>query len=100
MDAVGIMRIGGRLQNAYLREEEKHPAVIPTDSRLAELLIRDAHLRTLQCGPQLVTSYLLRAYWIVRARNRIATSLTSASNAQDLMGEYRPSKWHHFPPCA
>ena len=71
VDVDGIMRIGGRLQNAYLRAKEKHPAVIPTDSHLSELLIRDAHLRTLHGGPQLVTSYLLRAYWIVRVRNRI-----------------------------
>ena len=71
VDSHGILRIGGRLQNTFLRPDEKHPAIVPNDSHLAELLIRDAHLRTLHGGPQLVMSYLLRAYWIVRAGNRI-----------------------------
>ena len=71
IDADGILRIGGRLQNAFLTESEKHPAIIPNESHLAELLVRDAHERTLHGGPQLVSSYLQRAYWVVKGRNRI-----------------------------
>lgn len=71
VDPQGILRIGGRLQNAFLRPDEKYPAIVPNDSHLAELLIRDAYQRTLHGGPQLVASYLLRSHWIVRARNRI-----------------------------
>ena len=71
VDAEGVIRVGGRLQNAYLPEDEKHPTIIPKTSHLAELVIRDAHLRTLHGGPQLIQSFICRTFWIVHARNRI-----------------------------
>ena len=71
LDAHGLLRVGGRLQNAFLGEQEKHPIIIPCESHIDELLIRDAHLKTLHGGPHLVQSHLLRTYWIIRARNRI-----------------------------
>ena len=71
LDAEGTLRVGGPLQHAFLSEEEKHPAIVPRNSHLAELLIRDAHECTLHGGPQLIQSHLLRSYWIVHARSRI-----------------------------
>ena len=71
LDAEGSLRVGGRLHHAFIPEGEKHPAIIPNESHLAELLIRDAHQRTLHGGPQLIQSHLLRTFWIVHARNRI-----------------------------
>ena len=71
MDNEGILRVGGRLQNAPLSQEEKHPAILPNKSHLSELLIRDAHQRTLHGGPQLIQSHLLRTLWIIHARNKI-----------------------------
>ncbi|XP_017875322.1 uncharacterized protein LOC108622144 [Ceratina calcarata] len=71
LDQDGLLRIGGRLQNTHLGEGEKHPIIVPGESHLAELLIRDAHLRTLHGGPQLVMSHLLRSFWIIHVRNRI-----------------------------
>ena len=71
LDAEGTLRVGGRLHHAFLTEDEKHPAIVHNSSHLAELLIRDAHERTLHGGPQLMQSHLLRAFWVVHARNRI-----------------------------
>ena len=41
LDAEGTLRVGGRLQHALLPENEKHPAIVPNNSHLAELLIRE-----------------------------------------------------------
>ena len=43
LDEKGVLRVGGRLQNAALAYEVKHPIIIPKKSHLTELLIRHYH---------------------------------------------------------
>ncbi|XP_018397750.1 PREDICTED: uncharacterized protein LOC108775769, partial [Cyphomyrmex costatus] len=45
VDASGLLRVGGRLQNALLSEDEKHPLILPRKSTLTTLVIADAHQR-------------------------------------------------------
>lgn len=99
IDADGILRIGGRLQNAPLKHEEKYPAIIPSESHLAELLIRDAHLRTMHGGPQLVSSDLARAYWIVRARNRIRRLTNQCVRCTRFRGQFQVQQMAPLPSC-
>lgn len=68
MDADGIIRVGGRLQNARLNDDVKHPMVIPDSSRLAELIIRDAHHQALHGAVQLTMVVVRQKYWIPRLR--------------------------------
>ena len=71
LDKVGLMRVGGRLHLSFLSFPELHPIIVPKTNRLAKLLIHDAYEATLQGGPQLVLSHLLRTVWIVHARNEV-----------------------------
>ena len=57
-----MLRVGGRLQNSDLNYEKRHPPILPKQSHLTKLLIRDAHLRTLHGGPQLVQNLLREKY--------------------------------------
>lgn len=68
MDADGIIRVGGRLQNARFNDDVKHPMVIPDSSRLAELIIRDAHHQALHGAVQLTMVVVRQKYWIPRLR--------------------------------
>ena len=56
LDEDGLLRVGGRLNNASLSYNEKHPAILPKHSLLTRLLIRSAHQQTLHGGPQLTHS--------------------------------------------
>ena len=45
----GVLRIGGRLSNSILSDEEKHPIILPKDSNFTRLIIdfyhdQNAHL--------------------------------------------------------
>lgn len=71
LDNHGLLRIKGRLQNAPLAADTRHPLVIPAKSQLAKLLILDAHRITLHGGTQVVLSHLRLRYWIVHARSYI-----------------------------
>ncbi|CAB0040754.1 unnamed protein product [Trichogramma brassicae] len=68
LDKEGLLRLGGRLQNALLPYDEKHPYVLPGTSFLSLLLARDAHDRTLHGGTQLTLSHLRRRFWITQGR--------------------------------
>ncbi|XP_076397876.1 uncharacterized protein LOC143266125 [Megachile rotundata] len=66
LDKEGLLRVGGRLTNAMLSYEEKHPIIVAKSCALTRLLILDSHHRTLHGGPQLTRSLLLRKFWILR----------------------------------
>ena len=46
LDVDGVLKAGGRLQNASISFDERHPIILAKTSPLATLLIRDAHART------------------------------------------------------
>lgn len=69
VDDMGILRVGGRLQLADINDGMKHPIIIPNKSSLTNLLISDAHQKTLHGGPQLMINYLRTKYWIIGVKN-------------------------------
>ncbi|CAB0041910.1 unnamed protein product [Trichogramma brassicae] len=64
----GILRVGGRLKHSLLDFDEAHPIILPSDSPITALLIREAHETTLHGGVQLTLATLRRRYWILRGR--------------------------------
>ncbi|XP_044595818.1 uncharacterized protein LOC123272871 [Cotesia glomerata] len=68
IDHQGVLRVGGRLKNALLDPEEKHPAILPRQSPLTEILIDDSHRKTLHGGTQLTLADLRKSAWIIRGR--------------------------------
>lgn len=75
VDKHGILRVGGRLQHSYLQEEAKHPAIIPQNSRLSQLLIDEAHLLTLHGGARLTLATLRQRFWIIGGNKTIKKHL-------------------------
>ncbi|KAH0945724.1 hypothetical protein HN011_011004 [Eciton burchellii] len=65
-----LFRLGGRLHNAPLDYDEKHPIILPKH-RISELLIDCAHRATLHGGTQLMLHHLRQRYWIIGSRNLV-----------------------------
>ena len=63
--------MGGRLTESNLTYNKKHQYIIPKESHLANLIIRDAHARTLHGGNQTTLSYIRRKFWVINAKNKI-----------------------------
>ncbi|XP_076300572.1 uncharacterized protein LOC143218889 [Lasioglossum baleicum] len=68
LDDHGIIRVGGRLQNAPMAFDQKHPIIVPKSGPLATLLIRREHLRLLHAGFQQTFASLHSTYWLVSGR--------------------------------
>ena len=61
----GVLRVGGRIGKAPLSTDLKHPIIIPADSHIAELIIRDVHEKTGHGGREQVLSRVREKFWIV-----------------------------------
>ena len=73
IDEKGIIRVGGRLDNAHMVYESKHPAILPRHSRLSTLIIDHAHRQTMHGGTQLTLAHIRYKYWIIGGRAPVKT---------------------------
>ncbi|XP_018407517.1 PREDICTED: uncharacterized protein LOC108783445 [Cyphomyrmex costatus] len=63
IDNIGLLRVGGRLNNARISEEQKHPIILPAKHHITTILFREEHLKLLHCGPQQLLSSIRNRYW-------------------------------------
>ncbi|XP_066947088.1 uncharacterized protein [Macrobrachium rosenbergii] len=67
LDEEGLLRIKGRLENAELSFESKHPIIVP-GTYIALLLVRFQHGLLKHAGVAVLVSTLRNNYWIIRLR--------------------------------
>lgn len=70
-DSFGILRVGGRLENARLEFKQKHPIILPRHHALTTLIIRNMHLSQLHAGQQVLKSALRQQFWIIRHHDAV-----------------------------
>ncbi|XP_067209400.1 uncharacterized protein [Linepithema humile] len=100
IDAVGILRVGGRLRSSNLSDNAKHPAILPRNSRLSSLVIAESHLRSFHGGTQLTTSFIREEFWIIGGRASVRRHIIKCvicarfrqKRAQQLMGQLPPER--------
>lgn len=64
LDQDNILRVGGRLHHASLPYSKKHPIILPKNSIITVLIIRQEHIRLLHAGQRLVLCKLNQKYWL------------------------------------
>ena len=67
-DKDGLWRCQGRLDNADLPEDTKHPAILYRKHHFTVLVIRDCHTRVLHNGVKETLAQLRSRYWVIRGR--------------------------------
>ncbi|XP_057324821.1 uncharacterized protein LOC130667326 [Microplitis mediator] len=63
-----VLRVGGRVKNSLLDDDQKNPAILPRSSRLSTLLIDHSHHRTFHGRTQFTLADLRRFVWIEGGR--------------------------------
>lgn len=71
LDESGLLRCSGRLQVADISNDAKNPILLPTKSKLTELIIDEAHKANLHSGISQTLSACRQAYWIPKGRQRV-----------------------------
>ena len=67
-DSDGIWRCGGRLTNANLPYNTKHPILLPSNHTFTTLIVKWAHNRVLHNGMKETLVELRTKYWVLRGR--------------------------------
>ncbi|XP_043478771.1 uncharacterized protein LOC122509077 [Leptopilina heterotoma] len=105
LDDRGILRVGGRLSNAPLEFERRHPAILKKHS-VVEKIVRHYHEKCLHGSTQLTLNLVRQSFWILRSKQVIKSVIykcvicvrLKASVAEQLMGSlpvnriFRPSR--------
>lgn len=71
LDSNGVLRVGGRLINANISYDEKHPIILSGKHFVTKMIIDMHHLNKGRCGVQLTTRSVCERYWIIGGRNAI-----------------------------
>ncbi|KAB0798916.1 hypothetical protein PPYR_06796 [Photinus pyralis] len=71
LDTNGLLRVGGRLENAPLSFDAKHPVILPCKDHVTDIMIEGEHLRLGHAGPRAVLNSLRQRVWPIRSLRRI-----------------------------
>ena len=67
----GLLRVGGRLVNAPVGDERKHPIILPYKHHVTDLVIKQCHESLGHMGQEFVLSSLRETVWIVKGRSAV-----------------------------
>ncbi|XP_055848210.1 uncharacterized protein LOC129913509 [Episyrphus balteatus] len=94
LDGNGLIRVRGRLENADVPYDMKHPIILPRDHHVCNLIIDKAHKETLHGGTSLVLNTLRNNFWILDGKRVVTREIHKcvicakhrAATTQQLMG--------------
>ncbi|XP_046142183.1 uncharacterized protein LOC123987906 [Osmia bicornis bicornis] len=71
LDDHGILRVGGRLQNASISLEQKHPMLLPKNNHVTDLILRQAYLKGHHTGINATLCNVRQRYWPIDGKGQI-----------------------------
>ena len=98
LDQNGLLRVGGRLQNAELSDLVKHPVVLPRKSRITDLVIRHFHCNVLHQGRGITTQEIrTNGFWIVGCSSAVSSFILNCVLCRRLRGSTQGQKMADLP---
>ena len=68
LDHRGLLCVGGRIGNAPLPLDVRHPVILPANERLTELIVFQMHLERAHPSAEHMHHEVRKQYWIIRGR--------------------------------
>uniref|UniRef100_A0A182PWW3 Integrase_H2C2 domain-containing protein n=1 Tax=Anopheles epiroticus TaxID=199890 RepID=A0A182PWW3_9DIPT len=96
----GTLRIGGRLRNAPVSYDRKHPIILAATHRLTLMIVQHYHETLLHAGQQMMMSTIRERFWPLRLRNLVRKVVhdcikcfrVKPTTAEQLMGDLPPER--------
>lgn len=88
----GILRVGGRIKNAQIHSDMKHPIILPHSGSLTDLIIAHAHKHTFHGGARVTLSFVRQKYWIISGNNATKKHVRQCVTCR----RQNPSKHHQL----
>ncbi|XP_046560573.1 uncharacterized protein LOC124269595 [Haliotis rubra] len=93
----GLIRVGGRLSRSSLDFEAKYPVLLPKESRVTDLIVRDAHEAVGHLGKAAMTTNLRQKYWILGLGYLIKNITSKCVICRSYMAQQRDQKMADLP---
>lgn len=98
IDEHGLLRVGGRLRNARLPADERHPVIIPGKHHISLLLVRHFHKQTKHQGRHFTSGAVRSAgYWIIGEKRLVSSVLQKCVVCRKLRGNNQQQKMADLP---
>ena len=106
IDPDGLLRVGGRINNAEMSYNAKHPLLIPQKSHLAVLIVSFTHKIMLHAEFQIMIRAIRQGYFIPQLKNIIRKCIRCCKSCtvfkqkfkQQIMGSLPPERVQFSPP--
>ena len=86
-DQNGLWRCGGRLGNAGVPQDAKHPIFLPKNHYLTELIVRECRARVMHSGVAATLTELRSKYWVVNSRQLVKRILYKCVTCRRFQGK-------------
>ncbi|XP_013421679.1 uncharacterized protein LOC106181750 isoform X2 [Lingula anatina] len=86
LDQEGIMRVGGRLNQAPVAFDEKHPVIIDGKSHFAKLLVAHFHREVFHQGRLITETAIRKRFWITGVKRIISSMIYKCVPCRKLRG--------------
>ena len=86
LDDAGLIRRGGRIDNAPVTESAKFPLLLPPKDLFIELVIRDTHVHQLHGGVNSTLTALRNRYWIHAGRKHVKIEMSHCITCKKISG--------------
>ena len=87
-DDNGLLRCRGRLKNASIPFDAKHPILLPVDHHLTVLIIDDCNQRVLHNGVKETLTELRSRFWVTRGRQTVRKVISKCVNCKKTEGKH------------
>jgi hypothetical protein len=78
-DNAGLIRVGGRLNNADISYDQKHPILLPKH-QVTQLIIKEEHESHLHAGPTATLAAIRLKFWPLAGRNQVRQVIRKCFN--------------------
>lgn len=95
----GVIRVGGRLSRAAMPDDAKQPAILPKDSHITELVLRNIHEITAHAGRNHMLAQLRQRFWVPGASGAIRRFLSRCVACKRLHGTTGKQLMADLPEC-
>ena len=93
LDKDGILRVGGRIKQASISEEVKHPIILPKEGHVSKLVIRHFHEKTEHQGTGFTLNKIRSSgYWIIGGSSVVSSHIKNCARCRRLRATVQEQK--------
>ncbi|KAK3746502.1 hypothetical protein QZH41_001765 [Actinostola sp. cb2023] len=98
LDEQGILRVGGRIRQASISDEVKHPVILPKEGHIPRLVIKNLHEATKHQGRGFTLNEVRSSgYWIVGCSGIVSRLIQNCTTCKKLRASVQEQKMADLP---